>query len=408
MKAVAFPIILVSILLFAEITSFFAIRPLFTGSGVSSKTFTWIWLGLTVALYGGLFLGRSIDSNLFKNGYVNVYFIVLISKVFLSLFFMLALGVQWGKSALGFASDIQQAGFNLGRRQFSAKVALGLTALPFATMVWGIARTAYDFRIHRAKIPSSKLPAAFDGLKIVQISDIHTGSLQQRYQLQKAVNLILAEKPDVIVFTGDLVNNRTNEVYPYMDILAQLKAPLGVYSILGNHDYGDYEGWKTSDDKRENFEAMLRVHRDLGWKLMMNEHVALSRDGAQIALLGIENWGANLRFKKYGKMDQAHADTSQYPYKILLSHDPSHWTAEVQEKYPDVDLTLSGHTHGFQFGIEIPGIKWSPSKYIYPQWAGLYQQGEQFLYVNRGLGCLGYMGRVGINPEITVISLEKS
>lgn len=408
MKAVAFPIILLSILLLAEIFSYVALRPLFIDSRISPKTFTWLWFGFTVLLYAGLFLGRSLENGLFKNGYVNLFFLILISKLFLALFFLFISGFQWGKSAIGMSTEIQQAGFQLGRRQFTSKLALGLTLIPFGTMIWGIARTAYDFRIHRAKIPSAKLPASFHGLKLVQISDIHTGSLQQRYQLQKAVDLILAEKPDVIVFTGDLVNNRTDEVYPYMDILAQLKAPMGVFSILGNHDYGDYEGWNSPEAKQANFDEMIQVHQKLGWKLMMNEHVALEKNGEQIALLGIENWGANLRFKKYGKMNLAHANTENFAYKILLSHDPSHWSTEVKEQYKDVDLTLSGHTHGFQFGIEIPGFKWSPSKYIYPQWAGLYQNGEQYLYVNRGLGCLGYMGRVGINPEITVISLEKA
>ena len=215
----------------------------------------------------------------------------------------------------------------------------------------------------------------------------------------------MAQKPDLILFTGDLVNDRHTEMEDYIDVFSQLKAPMGVYSTLGNHDYGDYVKWDSKAEKIENLEQLKHVHAKLGWRLLMNEHVILEKGEDKIALLGIENWSAKGNFPKYGKMDLAHPGTETFPFKILMSHDPSHWEAEVQSKYPDIDLMLSGHTHGMQFGVELPGIKWSPVQYMYKQWAGLYEEGKQKLYVNRGFGFIGYPGRVGILPEITVIEL---
>ena len=221
--------------------------------------------------------------------------------------------------------------------------------------------------------------------------------------------MILQEKADLVLFTGDLVNNTSDEMKDYMDVFAKINAPMGVYSTLGNHDYGDYVHWPSAEAKRQNLENLKLVHEALGWRLLMNEHVALEKEGEKIALLGIENWSAKARFPKYGKMENAYAGTAKYPFKILMSHDPSHWRAEVLPQYPDIDLTLSGHTHGMQFGVEIPGLKWSPVQYVYREWAGLYEneanENRQKLYVNRGFGFLGYPGRVGILPEITVIEL---
>ena len=336
---------------------------------------------------------------------VNIFFFITISKLIVALTFTITIFIQWIRGFFQQNQTIAKVEFDAGRRAFASKVALVAAAVPMTTMIWGIVKTAYNFKIHREKLKFKKLPAAFSGLKIVQISDIHTGSLQQNSQLQKAVDLVLEQKPDVIVFTGDLVNNRSDEALPYIHILQQLKAPMGVFSILGNHDYGDYEGWQSPEDKEKNMELMYDIHQQAGFNLLLNEHVLLEKDGEKIALIGVENWGANLNFKKYGRLQTAYSGTEEIPFKILLSHDPSHWTSEVQPNFKDIDLTLSGHTHGFQFGVEIPGFKWSPSQYIYPNWAGLYRENEQFLYVNRGLGCLGYMGRVGIRPEITVIEL---
>lgn len=347
-----------------------------------------------------MFGNRFFESTFARNLLVNLFFVLTLVKLFIALSFLIHLGLH------GVSSYFQQGReFDPSRRKFAAKLALGIGAIPFATMIYGIVRTAYNFRIHRVKIKSTKIPEAFKGFKIVQISDIHTGSLQQNYQLEKAVDLILKQKPDLIVFTGDLVNNRSDEALPYLEILGRLKAPFGTYSILGNHDYGDYERWENDSEKEKNMQLMFDVHQQLGWKLMMNEQLQLEKDGSSINLLGVENWGANLRFKKYGKLKKAYEGLDESLFSILLSHDPSHWTAEVKDQLPAIDLTLSGHTHGFQFGVEIPDFKWSPSQYVYPQWAGLYKNGSQHLYVNRGLGCLGYMGRVGIQPEITVLEL---
>ncbi|HEY6505290.1 MAG TPA: metallophosphoesterase, partial [Chitinophagaceae bacterium] len=213
------------------------------------------------------------------------------------------------------------------------------------------------------------------------------------------------EKPDLILFTGDLVNNTANEMDEYMDIFNKLNAPLGVYSTLGNHDYGDYVNWNSKEEKTANLERLKQVHADLGWRLLMNEHVVLEKGEDKIAVIGVENWSAKARFPKYGDLKKAHDGAASYPFKILMSHDPSHWDAEVRQYYKDIDLMLAGHTHGMQFGVEIPGFKWSPVQYVYRQWAGLHEDGPQKLYVNRGYGFIGYPGRVGILPEITVFVL---
>lgn len=405
MKRLIFPIVLISILLIAEIGSYFAIRTFFLEQKSQLKWFNWIWFVSTILIYAFVFGSRMMQNNYAKNWMVNIFFLVLIAKLVIALAFLITTGIQFIKGIFASKTAASKVATDLGRRQFAAKLALGFAALPLGTMAWGLVKTAYDFKIHRPKIKFSNLPKAFHGLKIVQISDIHTGSLQGNHQLQKAFDLIKAEKPDVIFFTGDIVNNRTDEAFPYIPILSLLSAPLGVYSILGNHDYGDYEQWENAEAKAYNMKQMHDLHEKLGWKLLLNEHVELEKDGEKIGVLGIENWGANLNFKKYGKFTEAKKGSEHLPFKILLSHDPSHYNAEIKDQHTDIDLTLSGHTHGFQFGIEIPGFKWSPSQYIYPQWAGLYPNGNQHLYVNRGLGCLGYMGRVGIRPEITVIEL---
>ena len=251
----------------------------------------------------------------------------------------------------------------------------------------------------------NNLPPAFKGLKIVQISDIHSGSFDNRKAVEKGVQKILDLKPDLILFTGDLINDRATEMMGYEDVFSRLKAPMGVFSTLGNHDYGDYVNWPTEEARNQNIEDLKKLQADMGWRLLMNEHVVLEKDGQEIALIGIENWSAKARFPKHGKMWEAYPGAEKYPFKILMSHDPSHWDAEVRPKYGDIDLTLAGHTHGMQFGVEIPGFRWSPVKYVYDEWMGLYEKGKQKLYVNRGYGFIGYPGRVGILPEITLIEL---
>lgn len=298
----------------------------------------------------------------------------------------------------------------ISRLKFLSYLAVTFTVVPAISFIYGMVRGAYKYRVHKVKVSSPNLPEAFEGFKIVQLSDMHSGSFMDTTPLVKAFNIVLDQKPDIIFFTGDLVNNESKETDPHLDSYKMLKAPYGVYSTLGNHDYGDYKEWESPSAKKANLDALKDVHAKSGWRLLMNEHVPIEKDGQKIALLGIENWGGNLRFPRYGKLENAYAGTEGYPFKILLSHDPSHWDVEVSQeaKYNDIDLTLSGHTHGMQFGIEIPGFKWSPVQYLYKHWAGLYKQDNQYLYVNRGLGFLGYPGRLGIWPEITVIELSRA
>jgi predicted MPP superfamily phosphohydrolase len=293
------------------------------------------------------------------------------------------------------------------RLKFLSQLAVTFTVIPAISFLYGMVRGAYKYRVHKVKIDAPNLPEEFHGFKIVQISDMHTGSFFSTDPLNKAFDIVMQQKADVILFTGDLVNNIADETNEFIDIYKKLKAPHGVYSVLGNHDYGDYVQWDSHEAKKANLEALKKVHADSGWRLLMNEHVPIERNGQKIALLGVENWGGNMHFPKYGKLDQAHAGTDDYSFKVLMSHDPSHWDNQVRKEYPDIDLTLSGHTHGMQLGIEIPGLKWSPVQYIYKQWAGLYRQDNQYLYVNRGIGFLGYPGRLGIWPEITVIELSR-
>jgi len=292
------------------------------------------------------------------------------------------------------------------RAQFLAQTAVIAGAIPMVAMTYGIISGAHDYRVRRLKLSFPILPSSFDGLKIVQIADIHSGSFYNKTAVKGGVEMVLNEKPDVVFFTGDLVNEETREVNDYIHIFDKVKAPLGVFSTTGNHDYGDYRLWASVEAKEKNFKDLIEAHRLLGWDLLMNEHRFLEVDGARLAIIGIENWGTG-RFPKYGKLDEAYKGVEESPVKILLSHDPSHWDAQVRPEYPDIDLMLAGHTHGFQLGVEAGNLRWSPSQWVYKQWAGLYQEDNQYLYVNRGYGYIGYPGRIGILPEITVIELKK-
>lgn len=314
--------------------------------------------------------------------------------------------VQWGGGKLyyGLVQDEKFEGTGISRSVFLSWLGLAIGGGLFGSLLYGFGNK-YKYRIERLKLSFKDLPEAFKGLKIVHISDIHSGSFTDIKAVEKGVKKIIEEKPDLILFTGDLVNDRATEMEEYIDVFSQLSAPLGVFSTLGNHDYGDYKPWKDAQEKIANLDYLKQIHANMGWRLMMNEHVPIEKDGEKIALLGIENWGAKGNFPKYGKLADAYTGTEQYPFKILMSHDPSHWDAEVRKTFKDINLTLSGHTHGMQFGIEIPGFRWSPVQYMYKQWAGLYEDDHQKLYVNRGFGFLGYPGRVGILPEITVIEL---
>jgi predicted MPP superfamily phosphohydrolase len=293
-----------------------------------------------------------------------------------------------------------------GRRKFVSQVALGLAAIPFVGTAWGMIKGKYDYRVHKVKIAFKDLPDAFHGFKITQLSDIHSGSLDDVAAVKRGIELANVQKSDIVVFTGDLVNNVATEMDPWIDHFSELSAPHGKFSILGNHDYGDYVQWPSDEAKAKNLQDLKEVHGKIGFRLLLNESLHLEKDGEKIALIGVENWGKR-GFVKHGDLDKAIAPIEDDTFKVLLSHDPSHWEAVTVPHPKKVHLTLAGHTHGMQFGIEIPGIKWSPVKYIYPQWAGLYPKEGQYIYVNRGFGFLGFPGRVGILPEITVIELVK-
>lgn len=293
----------------------------------------------------------------------------------------------------------------MSRSDFLAKTGLFVSTLLFGSLWYGMTNR-YRYTVKRVPLKFPNLPDAFKGLRMIQISDIHSGSFNDKEAVARGVQRILDLKPDLIVFTGDIVNNISQELKPYASIFAKLNAPLGVYSVLGNHDYGDYYGWASQEAKRKNLQKLKDMQAQMGWRLLLNEHVHLERDGDKIALIGVENTSFKNRFKSYGNLAKAYDGAHETPFKILLSHDPSHWDGEVNKQYTDIDLTLSGHTHGFQFGVEIPGFKWSPAQYVYKQWSGLYQEGKQFLYVNRGFGFLGYPGRVGMLPEITLFEFS--
>jgi hypothetical protein len=299
--------------------------------------------------------------------------------------------------------------FDASRSRFLSQFGLLLGGLPLVTLTYGMVRNPYRYQLFRQKVKIEALPGELEGLRIVQISDIHSGSFTFKDPVRDAIDLINGVNPDLVFFTGDLVNDRSDEMDAYMDVFDKIRARHGVFSVLGNHDYGDYAEWESPEAKRENLEKMKRIHGQLGWNLLMNENRKLDINGQEVAVIGVENYSTHPRFPTYGDLPQAHKGTEGAKLKLLLSHDPSHWQDQVTTMFQDIAITFSGHTHGFQFGVEIPGfLKWSPVQYIYKQWAGLYQEGKQYLYVNRGLGFIGYPGRVGILPEVTLLELTRA
>lgn len=342
-------------------------------------------------------------------------FVFSIAKIFGIIPLILDDLVRFGKwVAMKFSSPkavedvekiVETSAETISRSEFLAHTSLAMVGIPLVLMTNGIFSGAYDYRIRKQKIVLPNLPKAFDGFRLVQISDVHSGSFFDKKAVMRGIEMINAEKPDVVCFTGDLVNNTSDEMREYAEIFSKIKAGMGVYSVTGNHDYGDYVRWDTESAKKKNFEDLKAAHKFMGWNLLLNEHAYLETNGEKIALLGVENWGEK-RFAKYGDLQKTHQN-AEADVKILLSHDPSHWDAQVVPQYKDIDISLAGHTHGFQFGIEIGNFKWSPVQYVYEQWAGLYTKGNQHLYVNRGFGFLGFPGRIGILPEITVLELVR-
>lgn len=404
--------------LVVEYYSFVAVR------SVLRNTSSGFQLGMYI-LYGGLSLAvlwsfyamphwfRTAWPSLTIKYAVNILIGVFLGKVLIAAFLLLTDLIMVIPNIVSFFFSFKNHPVGnppdgsrfISRFTFISQTALFLGAALTTGLTYGMTNR-YRYKIRRIRVLLKDLPDEFKGMKIAQISDIHSGSFDDQEAVSEGVASIMNEKPDLILFTGDLVNNKAEEIVPYMDVFKALKAPLGVYSILGNHDYGDYVSWPSDEAKKQNLEQLKQHHAAMGWRLLMNEHVILERSNQQLALIGIENWGAR-GFTKYGDMEKAVAglENLNIPVKILLSHDPSHWDAQVRKGYQDISLTLSGHTHGMQFGIDIPGFKWSPVQYLYKQWAGLYQEQNQYLYVNRGFGFIGYQGRLGILPEITMIEL---
>lgn len=409
--------IIVVIMLLLDSYVFLAIKTVSHSASPKTRSiiFGCYWALSILAIIGFLtfifsspdFLPKKVRTYLFAT-VIGLFFAKFISIVFFLIDDIRRL-IQWGAGRLFFSNTegSQMNSDGISRSVFLSWLGLAAGGTLFGSLVYGFSNK-YNYQVKKQRLSFDNLPASFDGLKILHFSDVHSGSFTNKKAVEHGIEKMMAQNADLIIFSGDLVNNLASEMTPYMDIFSKIKAPLGVYSTFGNHDYGDYVSWPVDGlSKQQNLQNLAQVHADLGWRLLMNEHVALNKNGEEIALIGIENWSDKARFPKYGDMAKAYAGTEKYSFKLLISHDPSHWDAQVRPQYSDVDLMFSGHTHGMQFGIEIPGFKWSPVQYVYKEWAGLYEEGKQKLYVNRGFGFIGYPGRVGILPEITVIELSK-
>jgi hypothetical protein len=350
-------------------------------------------------------VGKVLDlSNMYGFG---IFLTVFVPKLLIIIFMF---SEDIGRFFVGIFMKVagsSEAPFMASRRKFVSTIALGIAAIPFASLLYGMIQGKYNYKVLKYALEFDDLPEAFDGFTLTQISDIHSGSFDNRNKIEYAVQLINEQQSDTILFTGDLVNNLADEMDDWKQLFSTLKAQQGVFSVLGNHDYGDYVKWKNASEKAENLQKLKTLQKEMGWDLLLNESRYFERNGERIALVGVENWGEN-GFKQAGDLDKACEGISENDFKILMSHDPSHWQSMVKQDPRHFHLTLSGHTHGMQFGIEIPGIiKWSPIKYRYKNWAGIYEEFGRYINVNRGFGFLGYPGRVGIWPEITVIQLKK-
>jgi uncharacterized protein len=408
-------VLILGLLILAEFYSFVVVRSAVADlAGGWGKGLMAAYVAITAASWLGFVLMRRINWNNMPHMVRNLYMAFVLGILVGKILILLVMLVDDGRRlvmkglAVGGRQVAVDADGRIGRSVFLKQLALVMGGLSVFGFAWGI-RNRYRYQVRKIKLSFGNLPQNFKGLKAVQISDIHVGSFDNYEAVESGVKMIMVCKPDLIFFTGDLVNNQAVEVDDrYRQIFSKLKAPMGVYSVLGNHDYGDYVDWPDEAAKVRNLEALKATHGQMGWRLLMNEHLVFERDGEKIAVVGIENWSNKARFPKYGDMKKATAGLAdkQVPFKILLSHDPSHWDAQVRTEYPDMDLTLSGHTHGMQFGVDSKFFKWSPVQYVYDKWADVYQEGRQYLYVNRGFGFIGYPGRLGILPEITLFELS--
>lgn len=408
-----FAIILTVLMLALDFYVFQAFRTITQGWSSSAKTAVTIafW---SVPVFAFILMLIGVYTNFpvkYKGVFVilNALIFIIYASKFLIAPVLLVDDIRRLAMSIGGRFGNNSTGVDLSRSRFLSQMGVLLGSLPLLTLTYGMIRNPYRYKVFRERVKINNLPSELEGLKIVQISDIHAGSFTFKDPVKNAIDLINAENPDLVFFTGDLVNDRSEEMADFMDVFDKIRAKYGVFSVLGNHDYGDYVEWPSREAKQQNLEKMIQIHKTLGWRLLMNEHEKLSINGQELAIIGVENYSALSRFPKHGDLAKAHQGTENTVLKLLLSHDPSHWDEQVNQLFQDIALTFSGHTHGCQFGVEIPGfIKWSPVQYLYKQWAGLYRKGEQFIYVNRGLGFVGYPGRVGILPEVAVIELAKA
>ncbi len=400
--------IFLAVLLLIDLYAFQAVKTAFRQASGARWAY-WIFSGLVYASLIYMFV--IFDRN---KGPQNLQFQYIMALTILSLvpkliLFIGMLGEDVFRISEGTVRKLagNSEGFMPDRRRFVSQTALVLAAIPFAGIIHGVLKGKYNYRVIRKTLVYEDLPLEFDGLQITQISDIHSGSFDNPEKIDYGIDLINEQQSDLILFTGDLVNNRAEEMDPWIEAFSRLKAPMGKYSILGNHDYGDYVNWNSPEAKESNMKRLYRVHEQIGFILLRNQNVKLEKNGSSIDLIGVENWGKG--FAQHGDLNKAVEGLDEASFKILMSHDPSHFDEVVKKFSRFIHLTLSGHTHGMQFGIEIPGfLKWSPVKYRYPKWAGLYEEMGRKLYVNRGFGFLAFPGRVGIWPEITVLTLRKA
>jgi predicted MPP superfamily phosphohydrolase len=361
---------------------------------------------LIVSGFGSISKPGGLSS--FQQLVFNLFITLFVTKIFVLIFllgedvFRIFTGIF--KKVSG--TNLEGAPIMPERREMVSKVALMFAAIPFASFIYGITKGKYSYKIHRKELFFKDLPEAFNGFTITQISDVHAGSFDDKNAVHEGIKLIQELNSDVFVFTGDMVNNRAEEIEPFKDIFGSIKAKHGQFSILGNHDYGDYVAWESPRHKTENLNRLKQHHADMGYKLLLDEHIRIQKDNESIVLAGVENWGKG--FGERGDLQKALHGTNDKDFKVLLSHDPSHWDEQVKVNQNPIHLTLSGHTHGMQMGVEIPGFKWSPVKFRYKNWAGLAAHEDRHLYVNRGYGFIGFTGRVGIWPEITVLTLRKA
>ncbi len=410
MRTILFPIIITLILGLIELYTFKGLRSRWDHySRTFRSVLRGLYFGLMVLSIIGLItlfiVGRGKPS-----WYINFLFAFIVLNLIVKFVFIIFVALDdvrrliiWTYRKMAQQKENKTEVTNgISRSDFLLKSGLIAAAVPTISLPLGMVIGPYKYTLHFPIVKLPNLPASFNGLKIVQLSDIHAGSFYDKEAVNKGIDLVLQQKPDIIFFTGDLVNNKATEMAEYMDVFSRVQAPMGVYSILGNHDYGDYEQWDSEEAKEANLDHLKRIHGELGWRLLLDEHVYLERGDDKIALIGVQNWGAG--FHQIGDLQKAYSGVDA-PVQLLLSHDPTHFDEEVKKLYPAIDITFSGHTHGAQMGIETGGFKWSPISLRYSKWAGLYQEDNQYLYVNRGYGFLGYPGRIGIWPEITVMTL---